>query len=158
MSAQTLLLVLEKLLKLHKSLYQIAQDKTEVLKKGDIEALNQLMKNEQSHISAIQMIDKERAEIISKMIPKQKNPTLRDCIALLDKPEVDKIVSIQEQLLSQITLLKEVNELNQDLLTQSLQYVSLNLDFLLPNQSVTYSKEQDSEQDLPNLSLFDSKA
>ena len=47
--------LLEKLLKLHQSLLQLDKEKTDMIKKGDIDALQSLLRNEQNHISAIQL-------------------------------------------------------------------------------------------------------
>lgn len=156
MTAQPLLKILEKLYKLHKSLHQLALEKTEVLKKGDMEALKNLMQNEQSHISAIQVIEKERVKIISDLVPGQPNPTLSDCLPLFDASDKEKVSELQEKLTSQLLDLKTVNELNQQLLEQSLQLVSLNIDLIRPQSPSNYSK--DEEEDMPNLTIFDSKA
>ncbi|TKC17031.1 flagellar protein FlgN [Robertmurraya kyonggiensis] len=154
--AQPLFKILDKLLKLHKSLYQIAVEKTEVLKKGDLEALNNLMKNEQSHISAIQMVEKERVKLMQELLPGKKEATLQECLALFTGNEKEDLEALQEGLTQQLLELKTVNDLNQQLLEQSLQVVSLNLDLLVPNNPANYSK--DEEEDMPNLSIFDSKA
>ncbi len=47
MSSQLLMEVLQKLYKLHSSLYEIAVKKTDIIKNGDIESLNGIMKEEQ---------------------------------------------------------------------------------------------------------------
>lgn len=154
--AQPLFKILDKLLKLHKSLYQIATEKTEVLKKGDLEALNTLMKNEQSHISAIQMVEKERVKLMQELLPGKKEATLQECLTLFERNEREELEALQEGLTHQLLKLKTVNDLNQQLLEQSLQLVSLNLDLLVPNNPANYSK--DEEDDMPNLSIFDSKA
>lgn len=151
-----LMKILEKLLKLHKSLYQIAVEKTEVIKKGDLDALQTLLKNEQSHISAIQMVEKERGKMIAEMLPDHLNPTLNDCIPFFESDEKAKVMTLQGELVDLLTELKSVNELNQQLLEQSLQFVSLNIDLLLPNNPTNYSKEEVEEG--PELHLFDSKA
>lgn len=154
--AKPLFKILDKLLKLHKSLYQIAVEKTEVLKKGDLEALNSLMKNEQSHISAIQMVEKERVKLMQELLPGKKEATLQECLTLFTGSEKEDLEDLQEGLTNQLLELKTVNDLNQQLLEQSLQLVSLNIDLLVPNNPANYSK--DEEEDMPNLSIFDSKA
>jgi len=156
MLAQPLMKVLEKLIKLHKSLFQIASEKTEVLKKGNVETLQTLMKSEQSHISAIQMVEKDRVNLLEELFPQKKEPSLQDCIALFDGNDKEELLTLQEDLTEQLLKLKEVNDLNQQLLEQSLQLVSLNIDLILPNNPTNYSKEE--EEEIPNLSIFDSKA
>ncbi len=64
--------------------------------------------------------------------------------------------------LSQLVIrLKDVNDLNKQLTFQSLQFISLTFDMLLPKESGSnYGKEQQSNQTggTKRLSLFDSKA
>ncbi|WVP31291.1 flagellar export chaperone FlgN [Bacillus licheniformis] len=60
-----------------------------------------------------------------------------------------------------VTRLKDVNDLNKQLTFQSLQFISLTFDMLLPNEGGSnYGKEQQPNQTggVKRLSLFDSKA
>ena len=81
---------MEKQLHLHKSLYQLSLEKTEVLKKGDIDALNLIIKNEKTHINAIQVIEKERKEWMSKWFPEREEMTLADCLPHFDQSDREK--------------------------------------------------------------------
>ena len=76
MFVQPLIDILEKLLQLHKSLYQLSLEKTEVLKKGDIDALNLIIKNEKTHINAIQVIEKERKRVDVEVVSGTKGNNL----------------------------------------------------------------------------------
>ncbi|WP_338449524.1 flagellar protein FlgN [Niallia oryzisoli] len=158
MSVQPLIEVLKKLLQLHKSLYQISLEKTEAIKKGNIEALNALIKNEQKHITAIQMMDKERTIHISRLFPELNEPTLSECLPRFEQSIREELASIQQELIGKLDELKAVNELNRELLEQSLQYVRLNLDLLMPDELTNYSKGHEQEASLPQVSFFDSKA
>ncbi|SID91741.1 FlgN protein [Mycobacteroides abscessus subsp. abscessus] len=44
-----------------------------------------------------------------------------------------EIVELQQALIDQLKDLKEINELNQELIHLSMQYVTMNLDLLMPN-------------------------
>ena len=149
---------MEKQLHLHKSLYQLSLEKTEVLKKGDIDALNLIIKNEKTHINVIQVIEKERKEWMSKWFPEREEMTLADCLPHFDQADREKITSIQHELIVELDQLKVVNGLNRELLEHSLQFASLNLELLLPKELSNYTKENDEEDPLPHYSLFDSKA
>ncbi len=136
MTQQSIKTILGQQIKLHKSLLELTKRKTAVIKENDIEQLNQLIKDEQKHIQAIGALETKRQQL----------HTNENC------------QSEKEELLQVIIELKSVNELNQDLLTQSMQLVSLNLDLLMPQpDSFNYSKE-DSEDDQPVRSMFDSQA
>lgn len=158
MSAQPLTEVLEKLLKLHKSLHQIALEKTEIIKKGDLYSLNTLLNQELAHISAIEKVEKVRSRIVVELLPEQEHPVLTDCLPLFSKEEQDKLTGLQEQLIHTITGLQGVNQLNQELLELSRQYVEINLDFFLPRELPNYSKTNEDELPLGDVSLFDSRA
>ena len=149
---------MEKQLHLHKSLYQLSLEKTEVLKRGDIDALNLIIKNEKIHINAIQVIEKERKKWMTKCFPERKEMTLADCLPHFAQTDREKVTSIQQDLIVELDQLKAVNGLNRELLEQSLQFASLNLELLLPKELSNYTKENDEEDPMPQYSLFDSKA
>ena len=149
---------MEKLLKLHQSFLQLSKEKIDILKKGDMDALQLLLRDEQKHISAISIIDKERQKIVAGLFPGQLNLTITECILHLESIEQECIVAIQDQLMQVVRELKDINELNQQLIQQSLQFVNLQLDLLLPNELDNYSKEQVGQEPMSKLSLFDSKA
>ena len=158
MSVQPLIEVLKKLVQLHKSLYQLSLEKTEAIKTGKIDVLNSLIKNEQKHITAINMMEKQRITIITKFFPDQKEPTLAECMQQMEPTDRDLLTSIQKDLVETIEELKAVNALNQELLEQSLQYVRLNLDLLMPDELPNYKGKPEEEALLPQFSFFDSKA
>jgi hypothetical protein len=149
---------LEKQLQLHKSLYQLSLEKTEVLKKGDIDAIILIIKNEKTHINAIQVIEKERKEWMSKWFPDREKMALADCLPHFDQSDREKITSIHQEFVVELDQLKVANGLNRELLEQSLQFASLNLELLLPKELSNYTKENDEEDPMPQYSLFDSKA
>ena len=112
-----------------------------------MDALQLLLRNEQKHISAISIIDKERQKTVAGLFPDQPNLTITECIPQLEiSSEQESIVAIQEQLMQVLRELKDINELNQQLIQQSLQFVNLQLDLLLPNELDNYSKEQAGQE------------
>lgn len=136
MTQQSIKTILQQQIKLHKSLLELAKRKTAVIKENELDQLNQLIKDEQKHIQAIGALEMKRQQIQTQ----------------------EDVQSEKDELLQVIIDLKAVNELNQDLLTQSMQFVSLNLDLMMPQpDSINYSKK-DSEDDQPVRSMFDSQA
>ena len=81
---------MEKLLKLHQSFLQLSKEKTDILKKGDMDALQLLLRNEQKHISAISIIDKERQKTVAGLFPGQPNLTITECIPQLESIRTGK--------------------------------------------------------------------
>jgi hypothetical protein len=165
MSAENrLLTVLEKIVKLQKSLHQIALKKTDILKADDIEALGQLMKDELKHIKAIEMVNGEREQIQRQLENELLLPPTNITISQLLKSSMlkdkESLRKLQVKLVEQTQSLKEINEFNQQLLQQSLNFVNLNLDLVLGQQeSGNYTdNSSNEEEESTSRSLFDSKA
>jgi hypothetical protein len=165
MSAEKrLLTVLEKIVKLQKSLHQIALKKTDILKADDIEALGQLMKDELKHIKAVEMVNGEREQIQRQLANELLLPPTNITISQLLKSSMlkdkESLRKLQVKLVEQTQSLKEINEFNQQLLQQSLNFVNLNLDLVLGQQeSGNYTdNSSNEEEESTSRSLFDSKA
>ncbi|WP_099354872.1 flagellar protein FlgN [Fredinandcohnia onubensis] len=160
MSAETLVSTLKKILILHQNLLKLSERKTEILKKGDIDALNEQMKEELKYILAIRQMENERIAIVDKLLgPRVQEKTLLKCIEAATEPIRSELMELHEDLLIVIKELKAVNELNQQLTHQSLQYVNMSLDMLLPQeQTATYVNPAGTREKKQTRSMFDSKA
>lgn len=153
---------MEKLIKLHKSLNGLATTKTEIIKQGDTEALNQLLMDEQKHIKAIEMTENERQTAVAAFLQNAgqavEPSTITRVIELSPPSETDSLIALRDELLEEVTALKENNYLNQQLVYQSLQIVNITLDMLLPqNQQFNYDKPAKQKHQGSN-SMFDSRA
>jgi len=164
LSAKQLIELLEKYVKLHKGLLELANKKTEVLKKGDMEALSEMMKEEQKYIAAMKQIEKERILAVEKIISAlghtQAEPTLTACMELVEEPERRALERLRNNLVAVVAELRNINELNQQLLQQSLQFVHMMLGMIMPQPpEVNYKKPNMSPASYESSpSLFDSKA
>jgi hypothetical protein len=161
MSASSLILSMERLLKLHNSLYEIAVKKTDILKKGDMEALNQLMKDEQKHIAAIGKIEEERFHLAKQIVPHIENPTLTDCLEVLTGAQLNKTSQLRKELLEVVSQIQEKNHLNQQLLYQSMQFIHFSMSLVAPQpQDFNYGPPT-NKQTTPGTTstgMFNSKA
>ncbi len=166
MSIQPIVSILEKLEKMHSSLLQLANHKTELVKKGDIDGLQEIIKNEQSHVAAIEVLEKQRQQMVTdylraKGIALADTPTVADVIEAAEtEEERNQLEEVSKNFLLVITDLRKQNELNQQLVYQSLKFVNMNLDILRPQpDQINYSGTQVSEQNVASKkSLFDSQA
>lgn len=166
MSVQPIISILEKLEKMHQSLLQLAHQKTELVKKGDMEGLDSIIKNEQSHVAAIEVFEKQRLQMVTdylraKGIALSDTPTVAHVIEAAETDiERNQLEDIKNQLKSVIDDLRKQNELNQKLVFQSLQFVNMSLDMLRPSQEeINYSgKSTRGETAAPKKSIFDSQA
>lgn len=165
MSLTKILTSLDHLAKLHNSLLRLAHDKTGLIKEGDMEALDQLLKDEQAHLAAISQMDDQRQNAVLAYLaergkPVIGNPTIADVIEVAPDMEKRSVEEARDRLLHAIHDLKWQNDLNQKLTYQSLQFVNLSLDMVRPqSQSVTYSKQEISGNHVSKPSTsFDTNA
>jgi flagellar biosynthesis/type III secretory pathway chaperone len=144
--------LLERLFKSHEELLALGERKTEVLKLGDMKALDALLKEEDLQVKKLQIIEKER-------LIKFANVTLGDVLEQATGEERARLEHLQKQLLEVFEDLKSRNALNQELLEQSLQYVNMSLSMFQPvNEPATYSNSKSNPYNTNSASLFDSKA
>lgn len=166
MELSTIYTTLEKLEKMHRSLYELALKKTDLVKENQIELLDQLIKTEQAHVAAIETLENQRKQQV-KVYLEQKgvvkdNPTVSD---LLDVAKGDtyfeNIQNIRHRLIEIVEKLKVQNELNQKLVFQSLQFINVSLQLMKPqvDENINYSnKEVLGQQKQAKKSYFDSQA
>lgn len=157
MPIQTLIDAMEQLIAGHANLFQTAQNKTEAIKANDLGSLTALLREEQKHLTAIQVAEQKRQVAVANF--GIKDATVSDIIETLDDPERHQLAQLQTRLVALLEDVKQVNALNQQLLEYSLQLIQLNLDMLSPDQDPgNYSKTQEPSIEQPVRSAFDSKA
>ena len=155
MSVEKLIGSLDKLLKLHQSLYKLSVKKTDIVKKGDMDALNQILKDEQTHIAAISKFENERKKYTAALLPNMEKPTISDCLNIIDEENKHILERLRTEIFETVLQIKEKNDLNQQLIYQSLQFVNLTLSLVAP-QPENYNYGPSAGK--PNTSgLFNSK-
>ncbi|WP_050616464.1 flagellar protein FlgN [Bacillus testis] len=161
MGSTALIQHLDTLIKLHRSLLKLANQKTEAIKTNNIDVLEKLMNEEQKHIKAITQIENERLKEVALLMDHQDHttPSLMDVIAQSEDGQSDLLKKQREQLLELTQQLKDANHLNQQLIYSSLQYVNLTLDMLRPQEAnYNYNKPANNGGQHMKRSLFDSQA
>jgi flagellar biosynthesis/type III secretory pathway chaperone len=158
-----LLQLLEKMITLQKSLYQLSLKKADMLKNDDIDALSQLIKNELSHIKAMEAFDQKREDLQRNLAfdlgISSQNLTISDFLNQERVQKKERLKELQLELMGTTEYLKKQNEFNQELLTQSLNFVNLNLDLFTGQQdSGNYSRDDVDEDQTSTLSIFNRKA
>ncbi|MEK4201521.1 flagellar protein FlgN [Cytobacillus sp. FSL K6-0265] len=159
MSAEALLTVMERLISYHQSLYELAGKKTDMIKKGDMAALDQMLKDEQTHVATIKKLEQARIQIAATLVPSIEKPTIADCIQGLEQHDQQALLEKREQLASVIAKLKEKNQLNQQLIYHSLQYVNLSMNLVNPKaaaQNMNYIHPQKAKSQAAT-GMFQSK-
>ncbi|MBU5594107.1 flagellar protein FlgN [Amphibacillus sp. MSJ-3] len=164
MSIIRILSPLKQLIQLHESLLQLSLLKTELLKKGDIEGIQKILKTEQKHIQAIKKFEKERLIAVDEWAEKhQLNDEEKTVTTILehvsDDDERKQLEELSTELANLLVELKAQEGLNQQLTNQSLQFVQLNLDMISPTiEQVNYGNAKNQNDPQSKRSVFDSKA
>lgn len=164
MSTGQIITALEKLIKLHKGLNELASRKTDIIKLSDMDALTALLNEEQKYVKAIEMIDREREvaveEFLESKVQSAELLTITRVIELSTDTEADGLNRLKGELLEEVMQLKEQNYLNQQLVYQSLQFINITLNILQPqNQQYNYEKPAPARKmQEDSNSMFDSKA
>lgn len=157
MSAQTIITVLEKLITLHKRFNEVASKKTKIIQDGNMDALTALLMDEQKHVTAITQIEREREKAVLAFTS-GRLVKMDEIIELAEPAEADVLSRLKAELVDELMKLKAQNELNQQLLITSLQFVNLSLDLLRP-QDRNYNYNQINQEPVKKvISTFDSKA
>ncbi|WP_203363293.1 flagellar protein FlgN [Bacillus sp. REN10] len=158
MSAQKLIDVLDKMNRLHDMLYTLAEKKTDIMKQNDMNGLDQLLKDEQKYVAAINTMEKERQTLAAALTGKI-DATLTDCQEVVTEQEKRTLQTLKEGLTEKVTKLKEQNELNQQLIYQSLQFVNMSMSLMRPQpEQPTYSHPAQRKTGQSKRSMFDSQA
>ncbi|WP_117148967.1 MULTISPECIES: flagellar protein FlgN [Paraliobacillus] len=165
MSMQEINASLQQLLELHQSLYSISKSKTDVLKDGDTDELQQLLKKEKKHVQAVNQIEKRRLEQVSAWATSNQldleEPNVTSLLEVVeDTTEKQQLEDITTQLAEVLVNLKQQEQLNQQLTHQSLQFVQLSMNMIAPTiQSFNYGNQNKLNSDKETKrSVFDSKA
>lgn len=142
MTITPILETLNKLERMHRSLLELAKQKTEYVKVGEMEQLDALLKKEQMHVAAIETLEKQRQQQVAqymqtKGIQAQETATITNVIESTAGSEQQQLIELRDSLLAVVNELKERNSLNQKLVLQSLQFVNFTLDMLKPQRHQT---------------------
>lgn len=166
MSIETIIQTLDNLEKLHKSLLELSYKKTEFIKIGDMDRLDQLLKDEQAHVAAISQLEQQRQLVVTdylraKGIAPSDTPTVMEVMEAAESPSDQELLKLsRNRLLLTVDQLKFQNDLNQKLTYQSLQFVNLTLDMLKPRpDQINYSRTEAKGDNVnKEKTYFDSQA
>lgn len=120
----------------YEGLVLLADKKTPVIVKGDIESLGKITEDEQDIVGRIQNLEKSRQEVladIANVVNRDVDTLqLKNLIQMLEKrPDQQMLlVDVHEKLKGTIGHLKSANEKNQMLLQDAMDMVGFNLNML----------------------------
>lgn len=159
--------VVDSLLREHKDLLAVAERKKDILIKGDMEALGHIGREEVAFVHRIERLEAERlaaARLLALRagVPAEavKPDTLLRYAA--DQAEAAQVSLVIEDLRSTLDRLKQLNDLNKQLIEQSLTFIETTVSqFTESPQVPTYGQSGESNSPYERggrTSFFDSKA
>ena len=144
MSSNDLLIqCLESLLTEHEALLNLAEQKKKILVHGPMNILSSLVTKEMQRVNRIKNLENERQQILGESLKtmgvQDTDLSMREWILLLkDVVERQTFTQLREQLRNRLVALKQINELNQKLIQQSLDYVNYSMDLYLGTRKKEY--------------------
>lgn len=133
---EELIIILKEEQKLYESLVPIVKEKTQVIIKNDLQALEKITEKEQEAVDGVNILEKKREEIIGNMgIVLNKDPGTLDLQTLTEilknQPEEQQELSIlHDNLKKTLKNLMELNSHNKSLIEQSLEMIEFNMNFI----------------------------
>jgi len=162
LSADLIIQSLEELVSIHENLLTISEEKTKVIKEGSIDKLQNLLVKERKQIRLSEQAEVNRQTVVEQWCMNNgttvDSATITNILQMLtDEVERQKLEHTATKLTETITRLKQQEQLNHVLISQSMQFVQLSLDLMSPTlKNMNYGVNKES--DITTRSVFDSKA
>ncbi|MCM3079649.1 flagellar protein FlgN [Brevibacillus invocatus] len=161
---ETLYDLLDNLIQLHKAMFTLAEQKKKVLINGEIDELVAITRREQQLIKGVTAAEAARQSVVRELSGEKgltlQEGTLAELIKLTTSAEEkQRLSSYREELTRIVGELRDANELNQQLLKQSLSFVNMTLDLITdtPEDDYIYGRPtHDIKQ--ANRNFFNKKA
>lgn len=128
--------VLNKEYEIYHELIPVAEEKTKIIVRNDVEALQQITEQEQLVVEKINVLEKRREEIvvsIATVINKRpEDLNLKAIIQILESQPKEQMAlsEVRDNLNKVIKRLVEINNRNQALIQQSLEMIEFNMNFI----------------------------
>ncbi|MBP3338693.1 MAG: flagellar protein FlgN [Lachnospiraceae bacterium] len=160
--------VLEQENKEYETLMLLSKEKTPVIVKGDLEKLQRITQVEQEFIGKITNLEKKRTDVMNDIgTVLSKDPkTMRvvDVIEILSKQPVEqnRLSEVHDKLLTTLENFKKYNEVNANLIKESLEIIDFNLNLVTSLYQDTgianYDKNAKSISAMGATGVFDRKS
>lgn len=160
--------VLEQENKEYETLVLLSKEKTPVIVKGDLEKLQRITEVEQEFVGKIRNLEKKREEImmdIGNVLSRDPKTTkVTDIIELLSKQPVEqqKLSEIHDKLKTTLGNIKQYNDINANLIKESLEIIDFNLNLVTSLYQDTgisnYNKNAQNVSAMGATGVFDKKS
>ncbi|ANE46707.1 hypothetical protein SY83_10970 [Paenibacillus swuensis] len=166
MSMQAVTEAMESLNDLYLEMIDLGGQKREFIVHNDVDGLSRVMNRESKLMKRSTEVEQERLMAVAGYL-KEKNLRLPSSITMTELTRVvfnledkERLAITHNQLLETIVKMKEINELNQQLIEQSLDFIDLSLDLLTGPvyDSPVYSRPNQTLNESNRYAFFDRKA
>ncbi len=136
--------ILEREIRIYEELLKVSKDKTEIIAKGKITELDNITKIEQALILNMGKLEAFREKIVNDLSKELRtNPwdlTISELFRYLDKDQTQRFEAYKTKLLSTISEIKTINELNSKLIQNSIDYINFSVNVLssVPEENNNY--------------------
>ena len=151
---EELINVLEETTGCYQNLLSVANNKKDVIIKGDVPSLQTLTDKEQGVAGRLLRLEKKRVEIIKDIcLVTNKNPktmTITTLISMLDKQKQEQTIlkDVSGRMIETVNLCKIANDLNRSLLNESIDFINYTVNAI---QSATDIPQNNAYQRKGNL-------
>lgn len=157
--------LLDNLIQLHKAMYTLSTHKKDVLIKGNVDELVAITRQEQKLIKGVTAAETARLNVVRELTAEKgltlQEGTLAELIKLTTSAEEKTRLTARRNELNRIVFeLRDANELNQQLLKQSLSFVNMTLDLITdtPEDDFIYGNPSSEGYRQANRTFFNKKA
>lgn len=156
---------LDQQIEVHRALLGLSEQKREAVVAGEVERLMQITQQEAKLVRLADQLEARRAEVVQAYMHSRKMfvtgaitiHTLSKIAVKLEEKEA--LSERRDILLGLIDKLKQANELNRQLLQQSLAFIDYSLDLLMDTgEEATYQHPLQEQQAYRANPMFDRKA
>lgn len=142
-------------------LVEIAEDKKTIIIESKVKELEKLTAKEQGLAMSLMKLEDLRGRIVDDLLKDMgltKVETITELINYLEPDEKIRLGSVKNQLQQVVGLLKDKNQLNGQLIEQSLRYIEFNMSLMAGlEEDNKYSKSAKEQQTKQRKNLFDVK-
>lgn len=139
---------------IYQELYQLSEEKQEIIIDNRVEDLLDIIEEEQEEVQKIDQLEGKRIDILEKIAAKNSlqegELSFDKLMGLISEPEKSKLQEIRSDILELLEELQEIHDINANLIRESLQLTDYTLQ-LLTNSNIgktnTYQKPGDKNQD-----------
>lgn len=156
-----LVLALNKEQEIYEEVIALSKDKQLAIVNNDLQMLQIIMKKEKTYSISLVKLEEIRSKTINQLVKDYslvEISVLSDLYPFMGDREVRTIDNIRTKLVNTVKILGQKNDLNRQLLEQSIDQIEFDLNLLtqVGEGSVNY-KESASDMDVERRSLFDRK-